>query len=570
MATGSERQIFDIIRDAPNTESYSCFHSLGIARHERKEYAESDFVLLGPRGMFCIEVKGGVVKRENGIWKIGSGVRSYTSTEGPFAQSQSARWALKTWLEATCGLPVWKDMLVGWGVAFPNIIFDERDPSWDVDVIYDLRDTEVPFLAYLNRLENYFTDRKRLTGKRVPLPMSSNRVKEYSAALRPDFDVGLTLRGLMIESRREIESLSTDQYRVLDYTLDEHNPRLLCAGGPGTGKTIVALEASRRLSKRGLQVLHLCYNRALADVLDRQMQAEGAKFRVETPHGFLGRIITQAGMRGELSGISEADSPNTLYETGYPRVFEDACTELLEEGVLPQYDVLVIDEAQDVLTKDFLTCLGLVLGGGIENGRWTLFLDPDMQSNVYNRFDAELVETMQGYNSISTTLFENFRNPERVVREAYALVRKTPPHCRRKIDSRVEFKPVTGERDAGRKLRALLVELIRDGIQPVDIALLSFRKKGDRLFDRYPPDVGKPLVPAVEAGQAQDAFVAATVSGYKGLESEIVILTDLPDNFEDAWTISLLLVALTRTRTKAFVLASDRFLLERTKRLTMA
>jgi len=110
----------------------------------------------------------------------------------------------------------------------------------------------------------------------------------------------------------------------------------------------------------------------------------------------------------------------------------------------------------------------------------------------------------------------------------------------------------------------LLVDLIRDGITSSDIALLSFRKNGDRLFDRFPPDIGKALLSPAETIGAQDAIFVGTVSGFKGLESEVVIVTDMPDQLTDAWQRSLFLVALTRTRTKCFVLASEEFLSHRT------
>ena len=559
-ATASENLVFELIRDAEGSDGYFCFHSLGIARHDRKEYAEADMVVLGNRGLFCIEVKGGVVQRRDGIWKIGGGDRSYNSTEGPFKQAEGARWALANWLKDVRRLPSFKDTLFGWGVAFPNIVFEERDPAWDLDVVYDLRDREVSFLQYLQRLEHYFEARRRDTGKTVPAPMSHSKVMLYAEALRPDFEVGLTLRGLLIEGRREIESLSQEQVRVLDFTLGDHNRRLLCSGGPGTGKTVVALEASRRLAETGKSVLHLCYNRSLAEVLDRRERDRQSRFRVATLHSFLDQVIRRAGLADRLRSLDALLDGNEFFESEYPKLFEEACAVLLDEGDLPQFDALVIDEAQDVLSPELVDCVGLVLEGGFDQGSWAIFYDPEAQANVYGRLDKDLLGGLRSSGAVSTKLTENFRNPEQIALDAYRFGGVQGAKCRRNLPSPVEYLEAVDDTTAARKLRAILIELIRDGIRPTEIALLSFRTQGERLYDKVPTDVGKPHLTPLEAESDSDGFVVATVSGFKGLEAEIVILVDVPDTIDAAWTRSILMVALTRAKTKAFVIARPEFL----------
>ena len=37
----AEKRIFEVIRDAPNTDKWVCFHSLGLAHHETKRRAEA-------------------------------------------------------------------------------------------------------------------------------------------------------------------------------------------------------------------------------------------------------------------------------------------------------------------------------------------------------------------------------------------------------------------------------------------------------------------------------------------------------------------------------------------------
>ena len=67
--SNAERKIFEWFQNAPGTDKWIVLHSLGIATHNKVIYGETDFLVLAPKlGIFAIEVKGGRVRRENGIW----------------------------------------------------------------------------------------------------------------------------------------------------------------------------------------------------------------------------------------------------------------------------------------------------------------------------------------------------------------------------------------------------------------------------------------------------------------------------------------------------------------------
>lgn len=552
-ATFTEQQIFNEIKNMKTKEVIYCFQSIGLERHGTKEHAECDFVLMTPRGVFCLEVKGGAIQRKNGIWKIGSGERSYTTTEGPFKQAEGCRWAVLNHLQEQRVLSR-KDALFGWGVILPSVVFDYQDAEWGQDVVYDLRDQKSPFSVYLKRLETYFELKRKEKGGRSTPPLNSEKLRICADAMRPDFETGLTVLGLVIESQREAPMLSREQFRVLDLVLSPQNPRLICSGGPGTGKTVLALEAARRISEERQNVLYLCFNTELAAHLS--VERGDSKFKITTLHKFMHDIIRRAGLSPAVPiGISEEEH----FLKGYPELFEDACEILLETDELPQYDTLIVDEAQDILNERNLACLTLILSGGLK-GRWAIFLDQGDQANVYSRFEKQAFNALVEAGAVSVELRENFRNPPKTSSEAYFFSKATAPECRRQLNSPVKYVGVTTDKEAAAKLRALLVELIRDGVCPGDIAILSWRRIGQRLADRFPPNVGKPLVAPREAQPDRQQILSTGVAAFKGLESEIVIVTDVPDSLEDDWQTSLFLVALTRTRTKCYAIVSNDFI----------
>ncbi|WP_299775553.1 NERD domain-containing protein/DEAD/DEAH box helicase [uncultured Tateyamaria sp.] len=556
-ATFTEQQVFNEIRDMKTKEDVYCFQSVGLEKHSTKEHAECDFVLMTPRGVFCLEVKGGAIQRKNGIWTIGSGERSYTTTEGPFKQAEGCRWAVLKFLQNKRVLNQ-KDALFGWGVILPSVVFDYQDAEWSQDVVYDLRDGKSPFSDYLKRLEVYFERKRKEKGGRTAPPLTSEKLRICADAMRPDFETGLTVLGLVIESQREMPVLSREQFRVLDLVLSPQNPRLICSGGPGTGKTVLALEAARRISEERQNVLYLCFNTELAAHLSAERG--DAKFKIATLHKFMHEIIRRAGLS---PAVPYGTSKEEHFSKSYPVHFEEACEVLLETGELPQFDALILDEAQDILNERNLTCLSLILSGGMK-GRWAIFLDQGDQANVYSRFENSAFDALVDAGAVSVELKENFRNPPKTAAEAYYYSKADAPECRRQLNSPVKFIGVTNDKEAAAKLRALLVELIRDGVRPGDIAILSWRRAGQRLADRFPPEVGKLLVVPREAQPDRQQILSTGIAAFKGLEAEIVIVTDIPDSLDDEWRASLMIVALTRTRTKCYAIVSKHFIHWRT------
>ena len=115
-------------------------------------------------------------------------------------------------------------------------------------------------------------------------------------------------------------------------------------------------------------------------------------------------------------------------------------------------------------------------------------------------------------------------------------------------------------RTRGRKLRALLVDFVRDGVVPSQIAILSGCRLENATVVQHPPDLGKNFsyLQSPLAQVDDDSFIAGTIPSAKGLESEIVILTDLPDGpLNDIWFKTLCYVGMTRTRTKLYVLVRE-------------
>ena len=99
------------------------------------------------------------------------------------------------------------------------------------------------------------------------------------------------IKHFVTETDRILLRQTTAEYQVLDLLRD--NRQLIVKGGPGSGKTWLALEQAFRYAEEGLRVLLLCYNVALAE----QLAALVAKRKFGT-----GKVVVRswAGLAREL------------------------------------------------------------------------------------------------------------------------------------------------------------------------------------------------------------------------------------------------------------------------------
>ena len=94
--SNAEKRIFEWFKNAPNTDDWIVLHSLGISNHNKVLYGETDFFVLAPgMGLFALEVKGGRVKRQNGIWYFTNKYGKTDSKErGPFDQAKDGAFSI--------------------------------------------------------------------------------------------------------------------------------------------------------------------------------------------------------------------------------------------------------------------------------------------------------------------------------------------------------------------------------------------------------------------------------------------------------------------------------------------
>ena len=554
--SSAERRIFELLAADLDAGGWTVLHSLGLARRPTGPYGEIDFVVLIPNeGVLCLEVKGGRLSCEGGVWRtMDRHGRVSELRRSPFAQARDSMFALRDLIighfgkgthEASCP--------IGFAVVFPDVICPPASPEFERSDVIDAEDLRAPISASIGRVAmSRLRDFQPRSGERLPTPSQLRAIMSY---LRPSFDLVVAKSASLSRAEDRLMSLTGEQYDRLDELAA--NPRCRFTGAAGTGKTLLALEYARRADHTGAKVLFVCFNRLLGNWLQRQ--TEGTRIAAGSWHRILRGIIVSSNVGEEFldqerEALEGEDFPR-LFEELYPFYGEIA----LEEMDRP-FDVLVMDEAQDLSRRSTLDLVNRAVRGGLAGGTWGIFGDFTGQALYGSESESavDLSEYCEHY--VRATLTLNCRNTRAIAEEASVMGGFSSPPFRlgRETGMPVERRYWKTAPGFARTLTETINRLTNSGIPVDDIFILSPR----RLENSVLADVEKvDELPLVDCSRTldppQECLRFSTIHSFKGLESQVVIIVDIED-VDDPRSQSLLYVGMSRARGLLILLANER------------
>lgn len=543
ITSNAERKIFELFTNSNDLGDWSCLHSFGLSSHISKREGEIDFLLVGKDGVFVLEVKGGRVSRKDGLWFFTDRYgRTTQKRESPFTQAKLSLYSIRNELISHFGDSV-KDLVYGYGVVFPDIIFSSDSPEWSQEIVFDSRDLDIPIAKYVDRLSGYWTGRQHTSSQ--PDSDMINKITNY---LRGDFEAIPSLDLSISDSETEILKLTTEQYTALDAM--EENPRTIFSGPAGTGKTLLALEKARRNQFRGISTIFLCFNRLLGLYLSDMIKKEKLDLiKVNSLHQFFYETISQKGHGSKMFNFGDQRS---LFSKAYPEKF----SELWPTD--KYYRELIVDEGQDVLTPEYIDALDRIIDGGFENGRWTLFVDSEIQKNMYSSFDRDIYEKLKGYASIYQ-LTVNCRNTKPIAIQTEVVTGFPLGRIKKVQGLPVKYLWYLSPVDQAHKVSASINDILKEGIKAEEIAILSPKRYQDSLAGsgRLRVVTGHYELGKKRRGESGGLIGCGTVHSYKGLENSVIVLTDIDDiSSEESKIVNY--VGFTRPRAMLIVAINSR------------
>lgn len=535
-----ERLVFEWFSE-PNIPG-TVFYSLLQKNHRRKLIGEIDFLYVCERGLLCVEVKGGQhIFRQDGIWYSTNKAGQDNEIKNPFKQAMDCQYALKRYLEDTYGKNSRQaNYLVGYAVVFPECIFTGNGNDLVTEVMFDGRYSINQFGEYLNSVFDYWEKLEIERHYFHPQNLTNRDQNQIVDLLCGDFSVVPSLSLELQQVERKMLQLTEEQYDILEDT--EYNDRLIVQGVAGTGKSLLALEKVRECAAKEKRVLYLCYNSNMATYAKSSLKgADDCFITVSTFHALIQNTI----------------SDNSLYKKTLDevcRIFNDKKTDV------PIYDYLVIDEGQDLLLCDVIDVLGCFISGGIEKGKWIMFLDPNQ--NIFNRsdeYDFAWSYLREIANPAIKTLNYNCRNTEQIALRTAALT-LIPPAKKLKIPGPNVKKIIyTSRNDFVSQFKKQVTSLLSGGISSKEIVILSRYRLGNSMLS----GIGSVCNLTIDEcdnllTKKNNTLNYFTIQSYKGLEASVVLLIDI-DGFGSDTNRLLNYVAMSRAKAFLYMFFSEDF-----------
>ncbi|MFY0690757.1 MAG: NERD domain-containing protein [Paracoccaceae bacterium] len=491
--SSAEQRVFRMLEQVNFGPADVALHSLNLGRHKYKRWGEIDFLLVTRKGIVALEVKGGRVACRNGIWEYTNRFGEVTRRkESPASQAGSAFFSLMdNYLKPRFRRDL-DTLPAGWALLFEGI---ERVVSTGASKLPELPDEITGYKtdcaghnslkAYLSKVLDHWSDQTKGSKRQV----HDGLISDIVSFLRPNFEQVPPLNSQLQEFDKELCELSEEQIRRLDEL--QENDRMSIFGGAGTGKTFLAMATARYDAAEGKTVLLVTRSRFLASFL----------------------------MSHEL--------PESI------RVccLEDLSAETAENG---KRDVLVIDEGQDLCQIETLEKLGGALHGGLEEGRWRWFGDPNNQLSTAYPFDDFAFDYIRNH-SFTRRLLDNIRNAPPIVDSMTSIAEVdlgTPRALG--IGSEVKVVRVNAAADIPPRCASIVAKIV-SGNQPVQRSDVAVLLAGDGDIAAVVKELesagvrAEPLSKRALSGRRRDCVLVSTAEEFKGLERPVICVAGLGD-----------------------------------------
>ena len=537
--SSAERMLYDVLSDGLSDDYevlYGVSWTLPTEGRLSADY-EADFIVAHPdRGLLVIEVKGGELLYENGVWYRLSGEDKERLPKSPVDQVRATSYSL---VEKLRSHPATGSYFynVNYALWFPDarVPRDELPVGMAPELVMDWTDVKDPQSAVERAFDYYNCDAGMAR-------IGSDAISALVRACAKSLFIRTPLAKRIERDVDKIVELTEQQFNVLD--VSEHRRRAYISGCAGSGKTMLALEKARRLSLAGMRVLFTCFNKNLAKHLAKVTRScpdyDGVRFT--NYHKLCFEVASLAGMPLSLDDGWSDERKAEFWEVDVADRLLKAVEHLSENEL---YDAVIVDEGQD-FSPLWLESLELLLKSP-SDGVFYVFYD-DNQS-IYQ-------DAMHGIEP-DFRLTYDLRNTKHIFRRLKAYL---PPDSEYRPHSKVpdgrECEWIKApEAEWAHEMEKLLSRLVDDGAIPSEhiVILTPFSAKNSIWGGGV--TLGDFRLVWDERQVGERDVLCSTIQSFKGLERPVVILTELDKMTTDFQKIEeLLYVGVSRAMVHLIIL----------------
>lgn len=543
--------IFNMLKKDPFTHDWIVLHSLNLSQHTTRLYGEIDFLLLIPNaGIFVMEVKGGDVRCNNGVWEFIDRHGNVNRNKSPFNQAREAMFSLQSEIKKEFGTKHrFNKIQFGFFVAFPQVTFDKHSVEYQQWQILDKNSYNSNHESFFQNLVHQFTEKHKTQfwfSQSESLPRKQD-LEEICSFLRGDFERVQTAKERLTEFDSQVKTYTEEQFRILDSI--QLNERSVIQGSAGTGKTMIAIESAIRTADEGKKVFLTCYNRIIGEWMQKQVEGWKDKITVSNLHNYLFGI--SKGFDYDKSQINKQDF--------YSKYLPNLLKEFFKIGIGEKFDKLIIDEGQDLISEEYLGLFDSMLNGGLSNGCWELYGDFESQA-IYSQLPKkEMFDLLKKSGLYSKFLLKiNCRNTKAIGEETSLISGfKKPPFLLEYLEGLpVGYHFYKDETHHKQILSKQLEKFSSDSVPFNELVIHSTKKFENSIVKSLEEYTIVEINAANVTPSTQDYIGFTTVQSYKGMESNYILITDIEDLSSEV-AKSLLYVGMSRARYGLTLLISE-------------
>ena len=497
-----------------NSKHEIALWSLHVPKHSKKEFSETDFILIARQGICCIEVKGGRVRYEDGIFIFTDRYGNISKKkEGPIQQVAGNKKAIQAAIRADLNL----HPCMAHCVVMPDCEWDrdndELTYNGEPNLILDINGYHDDPLWFDNFVKKVFRQFKEHPSYSRSKNLSDEDLVKVHKYLRKRVVGIIPLEDTVKDTDKMIHAATEEQ---MDMILSiESNERVVCSGPAGSGKTLIAVDVAKNALHDGLKTCFLVRNRHFAL--------------------YIRSLIGGYGI--DILSIEEGFSS------------------------LKKYECVIVDEGQDLMTYDCLEKFEGLLERSIDQSKIYWFMDENNQSNMYLDYELGVFEEyFKNYPFFKVLLTRNCRNPIEIIKETNAIAGT-------KLIGKVEgysekTKYIKIKNDNKEKHANALIEeiegLYEKNIHPDDIAVITLASRDDSCVNYIQSSHNNLLADFNSSYEAMTKVKFFDVLGFKGQEVRFVILIDIYMDIDKNRLKNLFYTGLTRAKTAAFVIKNEK------------
>lgn len=559
----SEQVVFQALQGVTNKPNWIALHSLQQNVVKQGVEAETDFLVFVPgKGIVFVEAKGATSATAIGTSWTMEGVPPQAKKKNPFEQIDNAKRNIHSQLKKL-GYQVDE-------IPMARLVWFTKISPFQVDTNRGMAFSQWE-LAYQEDLTSPAKTIEKVLNEEIQSkqgnPTVNYKQKNFTEALANDIvnsllgrlEANSTPENLAVERRMLVRKATDEQLLLL--SLVENNNHVYFEGEAGTGKTELLSRSAVDMAK-SRKVLYTCYNVMLAEQIQKDI---GAHANIDVLD------LNQVLLRIAGKKTNPKNAGTDWYERQLPELALDAA---LKRGAdLPRYEAICFDEFQDIASRPVaFNAITSLLKNDHRPAKVMMAGDDEQQIMASGVPVASFAFAKKAFSGlVHISLKSNCRQAPGLSKAIHKLLGWPQNQLTHRLPGSTEWGleviATTPERQA-KDLYKVLVRLQKT-TSPENIRVLSpFGEKNSvlaKLFkdsDTHSSEL-RSLKKLLKHESTDGKIRWRSIPKYKGLESDVVVITDVSQSTKD-WLASnekflanQLYVGMTRAKFQVVLLVSD-------------